>query len=198
MDYPDSVRHLIEKLTGLPGIGRRSAERIALQLLKSPPERSRELSEAILAARGTIQHCGICGGYSVKELCPICQDERREKSLLCVVEQPSDVLAMEKAGGFRGRYHVLMGKLSPLNGVGPDQLRIEPLLKRARHEKISEIILALGADVEGEATAMYLAKELAPLGVTLSRIAQGIPIGASLESADEVTLARAMEGRRKL
>lgn len=198
MDYPDSVRHLIEKLTGLPGIGRRSAERIALQLLKSPPERSRELSEAILAARGAVRNCAMCGGYSDRELCGICDDERRAKNLLCVVEQPNDVLVLEKAGGFRGRYHVLMGKLSPLNGVGPEHLRIAPLLKRISAENISEVILALGADVEGEATAMYLAKELAPLGVTVTRIAQGIPIGASLESADEVTIARAMEGRRKL
>jgi recombination protein RecR len=198
MDYPDSVRHLIEKLTGLPGIGRRSAERIALQLLKSPPERSRELSEAILAARGAVRNCAMCGGYSDRELCGICEDERRAKNLLCIVEQPNDVLVLEKAGGFRGRYHVLMGKLSPLNGVGPEHLRIAPLLKRVPAEKISEVILALGADVEGEATAMFLAKELAPFGVTVTRIAQGIPIGATLESADEVTIARAMEGRRKL
>jgi recombination protein RecR len=140
----------------------------------------------------------MCGGYSDRELCGICEDERRAKNLLCIVEQPNDVLVLEKAGGFRGRYHVLMGKLSPLNGVGPEHLRIAPLLKRVPAEKISEVILALGADVEGEATAMFLAKELAPFGVTVTRIAQGIPIGATLESADEVTIARAMEGRRKL
>ncbi len=198
MDYPDSVRHLIEKLTGLPGIGRRSAERIALQLLKSPPERSRELSEAILAARGAVKNCALCGGYSDRELCGVCDDERRAQNLLCVVEQPNDVFVLEKAGGFRGRYHVLLGKLSPLNGVGPEHLRIAPLLNRVPLEKVSEVILALGADVEGEATAMYLAKELAPLNVVVTRIAQGIPIGASLESADEVTIARAMQGRRKL
>jgi recombination protein RecR len=198
MDYPPCVRHLIEKLTGLPGVGRRSAERIALHLLKSPPERSRELSEAILAARSAVRNCALCGGYSDRELCGICSDERRTKNILCIVEQPNDVLVLEKAGGFRGRYHVLMGKLSPLNGVGPEHLRIAPLLKRISTESISEVILALGADVEGEATAMYLAKEIAPLNVAVTRIAQGIPIGASLESADEVTIARAMEGRRKL
>jgi recombination protein RecR len=198
MDYPPSVQHLIEKLTGLPGIGRRSAERIALHLLKSPPQRSRELSEAIVAAREAVRNCALCGGYSEAALCGICGDERRAKNILCVVEQPNDVLLLEKAGGFRGRYHVLMGKLSPLNGIGPDQLRIAPLLKRVGSEEISEVVLALGADVEGEATAMYLAKELAPMKIAVTRIAQGLPMGASLESADELTIARAMEGRRTL
>ena len=198
MDYPPPVQDLIAKLAKLPGIGKRSAERIALHLLKAGPEVSRQLAQAIGEANSKIRNCSRCGGYTEQDPCAICTDSRRDSALMCVVEGPNDILSLERTGAYRGVYHALMGRISPLQGVGPDQLRIGTLVDRLRRAPVHEVILALGADVESEATAGYVADQLQPLGVTVTRIARGLPAGSSLESADEVTLSRALEGRRKV
>jgi recombination protein RecR len=198
MDYPQPVQNLITQLARLPGIGKRSAERIALHLLKADGDTNRQLAQAVLDAKAKIRNCSRCGGYTERDPCEICDNPRRDQSLVCVVEGPNDILTLERAGVHRGVYHALMGRISPLNGVGPEQLRIGPLLERAKRDQPTEIILAVGADVESEATASYLIDQLKPLGVAVSRIALGLPAGSALETADEVTLARALEGRRKL
>lgn len=195
--YPLPIKNLIARLSKLPGIGNRSAERIALHLLQSDAKISNELADAIRAARTQIRYCTRCGNYSVADLCDICSNPQRDSGLICVVERANEILFMEKSGAFKGTYHALGGKLSPLNGVGPEQLRITSLLQRIKSDKPREIILALSADVDGDATALYLTNELKPLAVTVSRIAQGLTVGSTLEQADEVTLARAMEGRRE-
>ena len=198
MDYPKPVQNLIAQLARLPGIGKRSAERIALHLLKADGDTNRQLAQAVLDAKAKIRNCSRCGGYTERDPCEICDNPRRDQSLVCVVEGPNDILTLERAGVHRGVYHALMGRISPLNGVGPEQLRVGALLERAKQDKPTEIILALGADVESEATASYLIDQLKPLGVAVSRIALGLSVGSALETADEVTLARALEGRRKL
>ena len=182
----------------LPGIGRRSAERIALHLLKAGPDVSRQLSQAILEAKSKIRNCSRCGSYTENDPCEMCRSPRREQSIVCVVEGPNDILSLERTGCFTGVYHALMGRISPLNGIGPENLRIAALVERVKQEKPAEVVIALGAEVESEATAHYVAEQLKTLGVTVSRIALGLPAGSALESADEVTLARALEGRRKL
>ena len=198
MDYPKPVQNLIAQISRLPGIGKRSAERIALHLLKSGPDTSQSLAQALLETKSKIRNCSRCGNYTEHDPCEICQNPRRDQSVLCVVEGPNDILTLERSGAFHGVYHALMGKISPLNGIGPEQLRVAALLERVKQEKPGEIVLALGADVESEATAHYLAEQLKPLGVNVSRIGLGLPAGSSLETADEVTLARALEGRRTL
>jgi recombination protein RecR len=198
MDYPTPVQHLIAQLARLPGIGKRSAERIALHLLKANGDTNRQLAQAILDAKARIRNCSRCGSYTERDPCEICSSPRRDQNVICVVEGPNDILTLERAGVHQGVYHALMGRISPLNGVGPEQLRIGALLERARRDKPTEIILALGADVESEATASYLIDQLKPLGVSVSRIALGLSAGSALETADEVTLARALEGRRKV
>ena len=198
MDYPTPVQNLITQLARLPGIGKRSAERIALYLLRSNGDTNRQLSQAIVDAKAKIRNCTRCGSYTEKDPCEICDNPRREQSSICVVEGPNDILTLERAGVHKGVYHALMGRISPLDGVGPDQLRIAALLERAKRDKPTEVILALGADVESEATASHLTAQLKPLGVTVSRIALGLAVGSALETADEVTLARALEGRRKV
>jgi len=198
MDYPQPVQNLIGQLARLPGIGKRSAERIALHLLKADADTNRLLAQAVLDAKAKIRNCSRCGAYTENDPCEICDNTRRDQSSVCVVEGPNDILTLERAGVHRGVYHALMGRISPLNGVGPEQLRVGPLLDRVKQNKPAEIILALGADVESEATASYLIDQLKPLGVAVSRIALGLPAGSALETADEVTLARALEGRRKL
>ena len=198
MDYPQPVQNLIAQLARLPGIGKRSAERIALHLLKADGDTNRQLAQAVLDAKAKIRNCSRCGGYTERDPCEICGSPRRDQTSICVVEGPNDILTLERAGVHRGVYHALMGRVSPLNGIGPEQLRIGPLLERVKRDKPAEVILALGADVESEATASYLVDQLKPLGVTVSRIALGLPAGSALETADEVTLARALEGRRKL
>ncbi len=198
MQYPAPIKVLIAKLAKLPGIGNRSAERIALHLLQADAKIAHELADAIREARAKIRYCTRCGNYSVAELCDICSSPQRDGALICVVERANDIISMEKSEAFRGVYHALGGKISPLNGVGPEQLRVGGLIQRIKVEKPREIVLALGADVEGDATALYLAKELKPLGVRVTRIAQGLTVGSTLEQSDEVTLARAMEGRREL
>lgn len=198
MDYPRPVQNLIALVAKLPGIGKRSAERIALHLLKSNPETSRNLAQAILETKSKIHNCTRCGNYTELELCEICTGTRRDQSIICVVEGPNDILSLERTGSYSGVYHALMGRISPLNGIGPEQLRIAALVDRVQLEKPAEVVLALGAEVESDATAHYLAEQLQSLGVPVTRIGLGLPAGSTLEAADEITLARALEGRRKL
>jgi len=189
---------LVEELTKLPSIGQKTAQRLALHLLKGSKEDSLRLAEAIRAVKERVGVCGICGNFSDEDPCRICSDPARDGSLVCVVEQPGDVIAFERTGLFRGRYHVLGGALSPLDGTHPEDLRIKPLLERLRGDTVKEIILATNPNVAGEATALYLSKLLSPLGVRVTRIARGVPMGSDLEYSDQVTLARALEGRREV
>jgi recombination protein RecR len=195
---PEPLSTLVAALTQLPGIGPRSAERIALHLVQSKSDDAQRLADAILSARQRIRHCQSCGALTESQPCSLCSDPRRDDALLCVVEQPVDVITLEKSGSFRGRYHVLGGKISPLSGVEPDDLRIQQLEARLKSGSIREVIIALGTDVEGDATGFYLAKRLAPLHINVSRIAYGLPAGTGLELADDLTLSRAIEGRRPL
>jgi recombination protein RecR len=195
---PDSITALITALSRLPGIGPRSAERIALHLVQTDSAVVKQLAEAILVARERIRFCDICGALTEQSPCSICRDTRREASLLCVVERAVDILSIEKSGAYRGKFHVLGGKISPLDGVAPEDLRIAELEKRLQHEPIKEVVIALGTDVEGDATSHYLAKRLARPGLKISRIAYGLPAGSGLEFADELTLSRALEGRREM
>jgi len=189
---------LIEELVRLPSVGQKSAQRLALHLMRVPQEEALRLAEAIRAAREKVGFCSVCGLFSEEDPCLIDRDPQRDPQLVCVVEQPADVLAFERTGSFRGRYHVLGGALSPLAGIRPEDLRIRELLERMRTEPIQEIILATNPNVAGEATALYLSRLLAPLGVKVTRIARGVPMGSDLEYSDQVTLARALEGRREL
>ena len=195
---PDSITALISALAKLPGIGPRSAERIALQLVQTESAAVKHLAEAILQARERIQFCTTCGALTENSPCPVCDDARRDASLVCVVERAVDIISVEKSGTFRGKFHVLGGKISPLDGVEPEDLRIADLEKRLAHEPIREIVIALGTDVEGDATSNYLAKRLARKELKITRIAYGLPAGAGLEYADELTLSRALEGRREM
>ena len=187
---------LIAELEKLPSIGLKSAQRLALHLLRVPKEDALRLAEAIRAVRERVGFCTTCGNFSETDPCALCSDPRRDTKVLCVVEQPVDVLALERTGQFTGRYHVLGGALSPLEGTSPEQLRIRELLSRLRGGEVKEVILATNPNVNGEATALYLSKLLTPLGVRVTRIARGVPMGSDLEYSDQVTLARALEGRR--
>ena len=195
---PESIAALISALNKLPGIGPRSAERLALHLVKAEAGSVRQLAESILTARERIQACQTCGALTEQQPCSLCQDPRRDSSLVCLVEQPVDIISIEKSGSYHGKYHVLGGKISPLNGVEPEDLRIAELEARLANEPIQEIIIALGTDVEGDATSFYLAKRLSAKGVKTSRIAHGLPAMSGLEFADELTLTRALEGRREI
>lgn len=197
-NYTQSIERLIERLIRLPGIGRRSAERIVEYLLGAPKEEAGALSKAIYLVKEAIQFCRICNNLSEQEICKICQDQSRLKNIVCIVEKPRDVNAIEKAGNFKGVYHVLLGVIAPLEGKGPSDLRIEGLLSRIRHDHIKEAIIATDADTEGETTALYLATILKPLGVKLTRIGVGIPMGSNLEYADSATLFKALESRREV
>jgi recombination protein RecR len=198
-DFPEPVKSLIGELKHLPGVGPRSAERIAVWLLQNAKANPAPLAAALLAAKEMIRPCPVCGFFATEAGCEVCEDPARDDRILCVVEQATDVLPLERSGAFRGRYHCLGGKLSPLDRVSPEDLRIPPLIRRieAAPEEI-EVILALGSDVEGEATANYLAELLRGRNCKLTRIAQGLPAGGGLEYADELTLLRAMQGRRSL
>jgi recombination protein RecR len=198
VEYPRPIGELVAQLRRMPGIGPRSAERIALWMNQSRDARPVEIARAIQAAAEDVRPCVRCGFFSTGSVCEICADPTRNGELLCVVEQATDILPLERTAVFRGRYHALGGRIAPLDHVGPEQLRIEELLKRIDEEKPQEIILALGADVEGEATANYLADLLRDKAVSLTRIAQGLPAGGGLESADELTLSRALSGRRSV
>jgi len=189
---------LVEELVKLPSIGHKSAQRLALHLLRAPREEALQLADAIRQLRERVGFCAVCGNFSEDDPCRLCTDPRRDGSIVCVVEQPGDVLAFERTGQFKGRYHVLGGALSPLDGTSPDDLRIRPLLERLRPGEIQEIIIATNPNVAGEATALYLSRVLQPLGVRVTRIARGVPMGSDLEYSDQVTLARALEGRREI
>ena len=195
-DYPAPFLRLSRELRRLPGIGPRSAERIALWILSNQDARPLQIAEAVTAAAQSIHPCKDCGFFATEELCEICLQPSRHGLEICVVEQATDILPMEKTGSFRGLYHALGGRLAPLDHIGPDELRIEPLLQRIRTARPSEIIFALSADVEGEATTNYLVEILAPFGIPLTRIAHGLPAGGGLEHADQITLQRALSGRR--
>ncbi|MGO9457704.1 MAG: recombination mediator RecR [Acidimicrobiales bacterium] len=197
--YTGPLRALIDELGRLPGIGPKSAQRLAFHLLKVPAEDALRLSEAIVAVKERTTLCTLC--FNVAEgggLCEICLDERREAATVCVVEDPRDIVAVERTQRFRGRYHVLQGSLNPLEGVGPEQLRVRELMDRVEGGEVKEVILCTNPNLEGEATAMYLARQLGPLGIRVTRIASGLPVGGDLEYADELTLGRAIEGRRDL
>jgi len=196
--FPDSINQLITALHRLPGIGPRSAERLALYLVQSDVQEVKNLAQSILAAREKILACSVCGGLTERSPCGICSHPQRDANILCVVERPTDILSLEKTGSYRGLYHVLGGKISPVNGIGPEDLRIDALEQRAARPGVKEVIIALGSDVEGDATAHYLAQRLSPLHVAVTRLAQGIPVGSGLDFADELTLGRALEGRKPL
>ena len=190
---------LVEELKKLPSIGQKSAQRLAMHLLKLPKEEALRLAEAIRVVRERVGFCNVCGNFSEQDPCLLCADPQRDAGVLCVVEQPVDVLALERTGHFRGRYHVLGGALSPLDGTHPEDLRVQPLLQRLQPgSEIREVILATNPNVAGEATALYLSRLLGPLGITVTRIARGVPMGSDLEYSDLVTLARALEGRREI
>jgi len=195
--FAGPVQDLVDALTRLPGIGPKTAQRLAFHILKADAAEARRLSEAIATVKEKTRFCARCFNISTDELCEYCASDRRDGSLVCVVEEARDIVAIEKTGEFRGRYHVLGGAISPIDGVGPDDLHIAELLARISPEGIAEIIVATNPNVEGEATGMYLARLISPLGVKITRIASGLPVGGDLEYADEVTLGRALEGRRE-
>lgn len=197
-NYTESIEKLIDRLVKLPGIGRRSAERIVGYILNAPKEDIKQLSEALIKVKENVRLCRICHNLSEAELCRICEDSQRQKDTICIVERPSDVTAIEKAGYFHGVYHVLLGSISPLEGKGPSDLKIDSLLERIKQNNIKEIIIATDADTEGETTAMYLTKVIKPLGVHLSRIGLGLPVGSNVEYADSITLSKALESRRNI
>jgi recombination protein RecR len=196
--YPEPVARLIDALQRLPGIGPKTAQRLTFFLLKRPADEVRELSESLVAVKDKIVYCRTCFNVTDEDPCRLCADPARDARLLCVVEEPNDLLAMERTGEYRGRYHVLLGALSPLDGVGPDDLKVRELLARIEAGAVEEVILATNPNVEGEATALYLAKLLRPFVVRVTRIARGLPVGGDLEYADQVTLSKALEGRREI
>jgi recombination protein RecR len=191
---PDSLQRLIEEFTRLPGIGRKSAQRLALYIMKRPANEVREMAAALIDIKEKMKYCSVCWNFTEIDPCAICTSPRRDTGTICVVEEPNDVLALERTSEYRGSYHVLGGALSPLEGIGPEEIRVRELLARVGGE-IEEVILALSGTIEGEATTIYLTKLLRPLGVKITRLARGIPVGGDLEFTDEATLARALEGR---
>lgn len=197
-DYVLPLQKLIEQFRKLPGVGSKSAVRMAFSVLNLPPEEIEEFANALLAVHNSIHTCKICCNLTEGEICEVCSDEDRQKNVICVVEQPRDVMAIERIRAYRGQYHVLGGVLSPMNGIGPEQLHIHELLARVQEGEVDEVIVATNPSVEGEATAMYLARLLGPIGVKVSRLAYGIPVGGELEYADEITLRHAIEGRNTL
>jgi recombination protein RecR len=196
--YPRPLARLIDELEKLPGIGPKSAQRLALHLLHTSQEDAAALAEAIREIKEKIGTCPVCFSYTAGDLCDLCADAQRDDALLCVVGDARDLMAMERAGGYRGRYHVLQGLISPMDGVGPDSIRVSELLTRVREGRFTEVILATNPTVEGDATAVYIAGLLRPLGVTVSRIALGLPVGGDLDYADDVTISRSLEGRHEM
>jgi len=196
--YTESIEKLIERLNKLPGIGRRSAERIVDYILKASAGDVKLLSEAISKVKEKVRLCSVCNNLSESDLCAICRDGRRQKSLLCIVENPTDVTAIEKAGGFNGVYHVLLGAISPLEGKGPQDLKINGLIARIKKDNVKEVIIATDPDTEGEVTALYLTELIKPTGIKLSRIGLGIPVGSNIEYTDTTTLSKALESRREI
>ncbi len=198
MAYTPSLARLIQLLAKLPGIGEKTAARLAFFVLKSEGSYAQDLATAIADVKASTRFCSQCHGLTEDDPCPICDDSERDQTVLCVVEEPSDVIAVERTHGFRGRYHVLHGAISPLDGRGPEQLKITELINRLEPGEVREIVVATNPTVEGEATAVYLARLIKPLGVEVTRIAHGIPVGGNLEYADQVTIGRAIEGRRTM
>jgi recombination protein RecR len=196
--YEGIVQDLIDELGRLPGVGPKSAQRIAFHLLAADPSDVRRLAEVLLEVKAKVRFCRVCGNVAESEECKICLDARRDPSVICVVEEPKDVVAVERTREFRGRYHVLGGAISPIEGIGPDDLRVKELMTRLADGTVNELIIATDPNLEGEATATYLARLVKPMGLTVSRLASGLPVGGDLEYADEVTLGRAFEGRRSL
>ena len=194
----EPIAKMVAQLSRLPGVGTKSAQRLAYHIISMPLEDVRELATAIYSGRKSIRYCSVCGNYSTDELCDICRDERRHNGQICVVRDPRDVAAMERMHDYHGLYHVLHGTLSPMDGIGPDDIHIKELMTRLQTEPVSEVILATNPDIEGEATATYIARLIKPMGIKCTRIAHGVPVGSDLEYADEVTLSKAMEGRREL
>ena len=196
--YDGVIQDLIDELGRLPGIGPKSAQRIAFHLLDADPDDVRRFAATLVEVKAKVHFCSICGNVTVDTECRVCSDPRRDLSVICVVEESKDVIAIERTREFRGRYHVLGGAISPIDGIGPDQLRIRELVQRLNDPGITEVILATDPNLEGEATATYLTRQLSPLGLKVTRLASGLPVGGDLEYADEVTLGRAFEGRRLL
>jgi len=196
--YSAPIARLIEEFEKLPGIGHKTAQRLAFYVLNSPIAEVEELANAIIDARTRVKYCSICNNISDSELCPVCKNDKRDRDIICVVEAPTDVVAMERTREFMGVYHVLHGVISPMDGIGPNDIKIKELLERLKDEEVKEVILATNPNVEGEATAMYISKILKPLGIKTTRIAHGIPVGGNLEYTDEVTLLKALEGRREI
>ena len=194
----DPIARLTVLFAKLPGVGEKTAQRLAFHVLKSPPEYAQDLAAALIALRQDVRLCSTCCNLTAQDPCPVCKDPQRDSRIICVVESVPDLLAVERTREFRGRYHVLHGALSPLDGIGPDQLKIKELLPRLQSERVEEVIVATDPTVEGEATALYLTRLIKPLGVRITRIAQGVPMGGDLEYADQVTLARALQGRREM
>ncbi|QGU93782.1 recombination protein RecR [Clostridium bovifaecis] len=195
--YPIAIEKLIEEFAKLPGIGHKTAQRLTLHVLNLPREEVKEFAEALMKARGTIRYCSVCGNFTDSETCAICSNPNRDESTICVIEQPKDIMSIEKIREYNGVYHVLHGAISPMSGKGPDDIHLKELIRRI-NGSVKEIIVATNPNVEGEATAMYISKILKPLGVKVTRIAHGIPVGGDLEYADEVTLSKALEGRVEL
>jgi recombination protein RecR len=198
LSLPESLTELIEQLRKLPGIGAKGAQRLAFHILKNPREDAERLCDAIRGVKERVTYCSMCNNITDVDPCVFCTSPSRDQHVICVVEEPQNVSVVEKTGGFKGAYHVLMGVLSPLHGIGPDDLKIKGLLDRVADGRVEEVILATSPTVEGEATALYLARLLKPLGVRVTRIAMGIPVGSDIEYADEITMTRAMEGRREV
>lgn len=195
---PEAIARMTSQLARLPGIGTKSAQRLAYHIISLPEADVHELAAALWQGRKAIRYCDVCGNYTDKAVCNICDDDRRHNGQICVVRDPRDVNAIERMRDFMGMYHVLHGTLSPMDGVGPENIRIKELLTRLANETVTEVILATNPDIEGEATATYIARLLKPMGILVTRIAHGVPVGSDLEYADEVTLSKAMEGRREM
>jgi recombination protein RecR len=196
--YEGPIQDLIEELSRLPGIGPKSAQRLAFWLIKAPSDEAKRLATAIVQAKDRLSFCRECGNVSEGDLCRICRDESRDRTMLCVVEEPKDAATIEKSGLHKGRYHILGGAISPLDGIGPDDLRVQELLERIDRDHVTEVILAMNPNLEGNATAMYVAALVKPAGVRVTRLASGLPVGGDLEYVDEVTLSQALEGRREM
>jgi recombination protein RecR len=196
--FPVSMKKLVEEFARMPGIGPKSAQRLAFYVLRSPRAAAQTLADAIIKVKETVKFCKICNNLSDEEVCDICQSPSRDKSLLCVVEEPNDIMPIERSGNFNGLYHVLLGSLSPLDGIGPSDLKIEELLGRVKKERFKEIIVATDFNTEGEATSLYLQRVLKSSGVRMTRVAYGIPVGGDIEYADQATLIKAFEGRRTI
>ena len=198
MYYPEPMEKLINALSQLPGIGPKTAQRLAFFILSMDKEKVRFMADSLIGAREKIVNCCICGNLTEEPICQICRDTRRDTSVVCVVQEPRDVLALEKTSDYRGLYHVLMGALSPMEGIGPEEIRLKELLSRLQQGEFKEVILATNPNVEGEATALYIARQVSSLGIKVTRIARGLPVGGDLEYADELTLSKAMQGRQEI